>query len=187
MKFLKAVLVLFIVVGVGTSYSYAQKGKVGHINTQVLLSMMPEYDTIMEKYNQKYQQLEKEGMFYQQEIEKKQQEYLAGEATFSDTRKAMMQQEIQRLSQQLDEFPQRAQMELQQYVEQLQKPLTEKITAAIEKVAKENGYSHIIDNSSGLLLYSAETHDIMELVKEELGIEQATPSQEDIEPFDMQN
>jgi outer membrane protein len=148
--------------------------------------MMPEYDTITIKYEKKYKQLEAEGLSIQNELEKLQNEYLANVDTYSDTRKSMMQQDIQRLSARLDEFPQMAQMELQKYVEELQRPIIKKIQKAIEKVAKANNYSHIIDSSNGTLLFSSDTFDIMELVKAELGIEEETPSEEEIKSFEIQ-
>lgn len=184
MKLIKYFFIVLLITNI-SGVSAQNKSKVGHINTQVLLSLMPEYDTIIVKYEQKYKQLEAEGMAIQTELERLQNEYIANVDSYSETRKSMMQQDIQRLSARLDEFPQMAQMELQQYVEKLQQPLIKKIKDAIEKVAKANSFTHIIDSSLGSLLYSDDAYDIMELVKAELGITEETPSEDEIKSLDI--
>ena len=50
------------------------------------------------------------------------------------------------------------------------KPIMDKITAAIEEVAKENGYTYIFDGSVGFVLYADETTDVSDLVKGKLGL-----------------
>lgn len=53
---------------------------------------------------------------------------------------------------------------------QLVQPLIDKAKKAIEEVAKENGFTYIIDTSSGALLYSG-GEDILPLVKKKLNLQ----------------
>jgi len=59
---------------------------------------------------------------------------------------------------------------LQKKQNELLQPIIDKAKSAIEKVAKANGYSMILDSRQGILLYAAATEDILPLVKKELGI-----------------
>ncbi len=54
--------------------------------------------------------------------------------------------------------------------EELLKPIQEKVDAAIRAVATENGYSYIIDNSQGTILYADPSSNVMDLVKVKLGL-----------------
>jgi outer membrane protein len=49
-------------------------------------------------------------------------------------------------------------------------PMIEKANQAIEDVAKENGYTYILDTSAGTVLYFPESDDILPLVKTKLGL-----------------
>jgi outer membrane protein len=49
-------------------------------------------------------------------------------------------------------------------------PIKTKIEKAVEEVAKEKGYSHVIDNSYGMLIYAAEENNIESALKAKLGI-----------------
>ena len=42
--------------------------------------------------------------------------------------------------------------------------------AAIDKVAKEGNFTYIFDSGAGNLLYTAESENILSLVKAELGL-----------------
>jgi outer membrane protein len=49
-------------------------------------------------------------------------------------------------------------------------PIIDKARSAIEKVAKDNGYSLILYSREGILLYATPSEDILPLEKKELGI-----------------
>ena len=62
--------------------------------------------------------------------------------------------------------------QLQQKEAELFQPVMEKAQAAIEKVAKANGFTYVFDlGAGGLLYFSEQSVDILPLVKKELGIE----------------
>ena len=54
--------------------------------------------------------------------------------------------------------------------ETLLKPIRDKIQAAIDEVAKENGYTYIFDRSVGIILYAEDSTDISGLVRAKLGM-----------------
>ena len=63
-----------------------------------------------------------------------------------------------------------AQADYQKKSAELSKPVYEKAKKAIDQVAKDNGYKYVLDTSTGLVLYSEPTDDIISLVIKKLGI-----------------
>ena len=54
--------------------------------------------------------------------------------------------------------------------EELYKPILERVNAAMQAVAKENGYLLVFDTSTNVLLYADEALDVTNLVKAKLGL-----------------
>ena len=73
------------------------------------------------------------------------------------------------LQQRLEAFNQQAQYEVQNKQMELSEPLITKAKKAIETVAKENGFTYIINANDQVLLYKNGTN-IMSLVKSKLGL-----------------
>ena len=53
---------------------------------------------------------------------------------------------------------------------ELLQPIEEKATDAINAVAEKGKYTYILDSSSGILLYSKDSENILDKVKKELGL-----------------
>lgn len=152
---------------------FAQKDyKFGHINSNELLLVMPERDSArveMENYSKMLQQ-EIEAM--QVELQNKYTDYMEKQETYSDLVRQSKEQEIQEMQQRIQTFQQTAQKDLQQKEAELFQPIMDKAQAAIEKVAKANGFTYIFDlGAGGVLYFSEQSTDILPLVKKELGIE----------------
>lgn len=165
---------LLLAVGLMTtvsSFAIGEAGlKLGYVNSQELLSVMPEMtkaDTDLKNFAKQYQdQLETMG----KEFEKKGGEYQASEKTMSDAVKEVKQKELQSLEARIRDFQQSAQEKIGKKKEELYKPILEKADKAIKDVAKEKGYSYVFDASGGGLLYANESDNILPLVKAKLGI-----------------
>ena len=63
-----------------------------------------------------------------------------------------------------------AQEQLQNREAELLKPIIDRAKKAIEDVAKEGGYTYILDAGTAAILYSQDSDDIMPLVKKKLGL-----------------
>jgi outer membrane protein len=144
--------------------------KLGYVNSQELLSIMPEMmkaDNDLKTFAKQYQdQLETMG----KEFEKKGGEYQAAEKTMSDAVKEVKQKELQSLESRIRDYQQSAQEKIGKKKEDLYKPILEKADKAIKDVAKEKGYSYVFDASGGGLLYANESDNLLPLVKAKLGI-----------------
>ena len=94
--------------------------------------------------------------------------YSSEEASMSEAVKALKQDEIRDKITRIDNFRASAQEELQTEEAKLLQPVYEKVRAAIQEVAKEQGYTYVLDAAT--LLYVDGGTDISEDVKKKLNM-----------------
>ncbi len=169
MKTLKITLML-AVLAISTAM-YAQKGqKTGYINSNDLMSAMPEKQGLEKELEAYANQLKVTMDAMRKEYETKVAEFQSKQDVMTDVIKETKIKEITDLEKRIGEFQQTAQADLQKKEQELLQPVIDKAKQAINDVAKENGYTEIIDTSLGVILYSDEKFDILPLVKTKLGI-----------------
>ncbi len=161
-------LALLAVFGLLTLSSSAQK--FGHINYQELISLMPERVSMQTTLQEEISSLESHLMSMQTEYQSMVENYQNNEGSYDDLTKQDKIAEIQGLEQRLTTFQQSAQSSLQEKEQELLRPILEKAQNAIDEVAEEGKYTYILDSSSGLILYSKDSENILDKVKKELGI-----------------
>lgn len=165
--------ILLIVVLVSGSSVFAQKAdyKFGHINSNELLSVMPERDSARIQLQNYSKMLQQEMEAMQVEYQNKVNTYLEKQTTYSALVKQSKETEIQEMQRRVQEFQSTAQQDYQQKEAELFQPIMDKAQAAIEKVAKANGFTYVFDlGAGGVLYFSSQSIDILPLVKTELGI-----------------
>lgn len=166
-----SILILVFLI-LGSINVYAQsKLKVGHINTAELLKIMPGRDSAEKALYDYAAALEQQMSLMTKEFETKYQEYLDNESKMTQIVKNAKQKELTDLQNRILEFQELAQEDLKKMEAKLVEPLLKKAENAIHTVAKEKGYTYILDTSSGAVLYFEDADDIMPLVKKKLGIE----------------
>jgi outer membrane protein len=106
----------------------------------------------------------------QSELEMKGADYQKNVATMSSIIKATKEKEITDLQARIEAFQQSAQQDLQTKQTELITPFVNKAKQAIKDVAKEGGFSYILNAVEDLLLYSEGGEDVTPLVKKKLGI-----------------
>ena len=129
--------------------------------------------------NKKYHQLSTNKVYNEIDLFKKNNvkknkynDYLAKKDSLSDILVQTREKELQDLQTRIQNFQTSAQQDLQKKEQELLQPIIEKAKNAIQKVAKEKGYSYVFDTSVGALLYWPEnSDDILPLVKKELGLQ----------------
>jgi len=170
MKKIITLALVLLIIGLTSNASFAQKQKYGYINSDELLQIMPGADTAVARFQEYAKSLDTLLITMQQELNTKYEVFSANEAKMSDLVKQTKTKELQELQDRIKSFQTSAQEDLQKKQNELLQPIIDKAKSAIEKVAKANGYSLIIDSRQGILLYAAATEDILPLVKKELGI-----------------
>jgi outer membrane protein len=106
----------------------------------------------------------------QTELENKYKDYLEKEAGMSELAKRNKQEDLQQLQTRIQDFQQKAEMDVKRKQGELTAPIFEKAKKAIELVAKENSYKYVLDTSvqNTTVLYSESSDDILGLVKKKL-------------------
>ena len=170
-SFAKKIVGIFLFVALISVTANAQiKGKLGHVDSNKLLELMPEKATAQTKLQDFAKQLQDQLVAMQNEYDTKVQDYQKNQAIYSDLIKQTKAKEIGDLEQRITSYQQSAQEELQKKQEELLQPIIDKAKKAIQDVAKEQGYTYIFDSSVGVLLYFPDTDDILSLVKTKLGL-----------------
>lgn len=171
MKNVVKIFVVAALVVVGSFQANAQnKAKFGHLNFAELYAMMPGQDTVKTQYEAYARDIQTQYAAMQGEYESKLTDYQSNSATMSDIIRETKEKEIIDLQTRIENFQYSAQEKLANKEAQLTAPIIEKAKEAVEAVAKENGYTYILNSTEGLLLYAEPSQDIMPMVKAKLGL-----------------
>ena len=152
--------------------SKALAQKIGYINSSEIVALMPERDKAIEELQKFGKELSETQNSMRADLQTKISEYQEKSATWSDAIKKTKEEELTNLNQRIEQFNHTAEQDFASRQEALLGPVMKKAQEAINKVAKAEGFSYIIDTSSGALVYidEATTTNILPLVKKELGI-----------------
>lgn len=149
----------------------AQKSiKLGHINSNDLMQIMPGRDSAQAILQQEVTGLEEQLKSMQSEMEKRYNDYMEKQSGWTELIRNTKQRELQDMSTRIQEFQENAQKQLQQREQELLKPIIDRAKQAISDVATEGGYTYIIDSGASAILYSQDSDDIMPMVKKKLGL-----------------
>ncbi len=164
--------VLFILLAASGIVSAQGGRKFAHVNSQELLSMMPEYDSAQAKIEKMRADYEEQIEEMQVELNKKYENYLQNRDKYADLIRQTKETEINEMQQRVQQFEGIAGQELQRQRSELLRPVIDKANKTIRAVAEENGYIYVFDIGMGNpIYYSDESVDISPLVKERLGIQ----------------
>lgn len=146
--------------------------KFGHIKTQEIVSVMPEYTKAQTEINTMQKQFQDEIKRAQDDIAKKYAEYQQDQANLPKNIQERRQKELQELTEKGMQLQQDAEQQLQQSWMQMLEPIVKKIEDAIKAVGQEGGYVYIFDLNSTNIPYVSETlsTDVTAAVKAKLGI-----------------
>lgn len=155
------------IMALGMFTSSAQT-KLGYINTDELVSTMPEAakaDAELKEFKtglgQQYQDLS-------MELNAKDSAFVKDSVKLSSSMKEIKRGELIKLYQRVQGFQQESQEEYQAKANDKIAPIREKALIAIRAVAKENGYTYIFNEDN--LLVMPQGDNILPLVKAKLGI-----------------
>lgn len=167
-QFIRMKKLLFAgIMALGMFTSSAQN-KLGYINTDELVSTMPEAakaDAELKEFKtglgQQYQDLS-------MELNAKDSAFVKDSVKLSSSMKEIKRGELIKLYQRVQGFQQESQEEYQAKANDKIAPIREKALIAIRAVAKENGYTYIFNEDN--LLVMPQGDNILSLVKAKLGI-----------------
>ena len=155
-----------------TSAGFTQTNlKLGYIDSNELLDMMPGKDSIQKVLQDYGKTLQSQLQSMYQEYQNKLAEYQANVNTMSTIIKQTKEKELGDMENRIQDFQQQADTDLQNKQAELIQPLINRARKAIEEVARENGYTYIFDAGTGSLLFYEKGDNILPLVKQKLGLQ----------------
>ena len=164
----KIALILMLILPMSV---FAQK--FGHIRSQEILIVMPEYTKAQADIETMQKQYEEEMKRVEQEFQKKFTAFQQEQANLPKNILERRQKELQELSERGMQMQQDAQQQLQQSWMQMLEPIAKKIDDAIKAVGQEGGYVFIFDLNATQIPFINETYatDVTSAVKAKLGIQ----------------
>jgi outer membrane protein len=142
--------------------------KIGYISTDELISIMPETAKADSVLNQFRNALIQNAQEKEQALTSAIEKFNKDSATYSDAVKEVKRAELQKMLQELTTEENRIQQQLQQKQYELIGPINKKAFDAIQAVAREQKYTHVIEK--GALLVAPAGDDILPLVAKKLNI-----------------
>ena len=160
-------IIFLLAVGVTLGWN-DQAQKTGYINSQELISLMPEArvaDSTLEAYmlslDNQFKTMATEG-------QAKMKDYETNSSTWTDAVKEVKQKELEDLERRMQELQATADQRITEKRTEVYKPLFDKAQKAITEVGNEGGYDYIYDGSA--LLFAKPSHNLLPQVKTKLGI-----------------
>jgi len=154
----------------GLSTTHAQV-KIGYISADEIIGLMPEAAKVDTALNQFQQSLYQNAQDKQNAFNEAVAKFYKDSATMNPSLKEVKRTELQKQVQELSGAEQQIQQQFEQKRQELALPLQRKLQAAIQDVAKENGYIYILPKEA--LLVMPPSDDIGNLVRKKLGISTA--------------
>ena len=148
--------------------------KFGYINTEYVLSKMPEYQEAQSEIQQLATQWQEEIQGMQLEIDDLYSELKAEEVLLTAEMRRERTEAIQQQEETLKEYQQKVFGFEGLYFlkkQELIKPIQDQVFDAVEKVAEENKLQIVFDKSGDLvMIYTNPIHDYTDYVLDELGL-----------------
>lgn len=172
---IKLFVALFALAMLASSGIQAQV-KIGFTNIDFILGQMPDSKEIQTKLSTEKQQYDK---LLQEKIEdftKTYEDYQKNAATMSAVIRQDKEKSLQTTQNSIQEFQQNSEVALQRKQQELLAPVMDKIQVAIDEVAKENGYTYVLNSDAGygtspVILVAPDSDNITNLVFTKLGVE----------------
>ena len=164
----KIALILMLILPMSV---FAQK--FGHIRSQEILIVMPEYTKAQADIQTMQKQYEDDMKRVEQEFQKKFTAFQEEQANLPKNILERRQKELQELNERAMQMQQDAQQDLQQSWMEMLEPIAKKIDDAIKAVGQEGGYVFIFDLNATQIPFINETYatDVTSAVKAKLGIQ----------------
>ena len=167
-KLTKVLVLLVLALGIGFGAN-AQGMKIGYVDSQVIIDMMPESAKIQQDLQAYYSELQAELQAMANEYQTKMRDYEANSATMSNILRQSKEKEIVDLQGRIQEFQANAESDLAAKQEELSKPMLDKIKAAIDAVVKAKGLAYVFEKTV-ILSIGDSAIDVTPDVKAKLGL-----------------
>lgn len=172
---MKKVIVLLLMVLIGVpqfaSDIVAQSGKIVYVDSYRIRNEYREFQEAQSVFDQDLDEWQQEAMAMEKEIDSLKKDLndkalLLSEEARSKKEENISTKEAALQKYMVEVFGQSGKAEKRN--QDLTKPLLDKITAVLEKIAQDNNYDYIFDSVNGNIAYAKKSLDITDKVLEEL-------------------
>lgn len=143
-KLLASIFLLLFVINIS---AFGQL-KIGYMNTQEVLSQVPERSDIEQKLNsfvqEKRQELQQQTAAFQDSVA----EYQQNQSAMSDAEAAQAEEKLSQMEASMNQFRQSIQQQVQQRRSELLEPLYNKMNASIEVIAEQRNLDFVINEAT---------------------------------------
>lgn len=152
----------------------AGQQRIGYVDSEYILSQIPEYASIQQSLDREAQEMEEELSEMKAQIDAEFEQYRTRELLYTNAERERRRAEIIEMEERLENrrielFGPEGRLFDRQ--EQLMQPLQERIFTAMEEVAVNEGFDYLFDISGDyLFMYAREDLNMSNTVLEELGI-----------------
>ena len=161
-------LIIFLLMVLPLSV-FAQEVKIAIVNSQEVVTAMPEFATMQKTLADMDAKYKQELKVMEEEYNKKYADFIAQQDSLTENIKMRRMQELQDMEQRTQNFIQISQQDFQKKQGELFTPIQDKLKNAIKAVGDEKGYTYILDPQ--IVLYQGNTAvDATQFVKAKLGI-----------------
>ena len=144
--------------------------KIGYVAIDQIIPLLPEYKTaqqVVNNYQQNYiDQINKIAT----ELQNRAKDYDAKKATMNEAARAATESELADLQKRGNDLQTKAQQDVPAKGDEQMQPLVTKVKTAVSAVAKEKGYTYVINASQTDLLVAPEGDNLLAAVKLKLGL-----------------
>ena len=142
--------------------------KIGHVNFETVIQGMSEYTAAQTEFQNLQKQLSEELQRKQTEFQTKSEAYEKEKATLSETLRTYREQELQKAYEELSQFAQTCEQELQKVQQTKMGELQEKVLKAVQEVGAAGGFAYILP-ANGVAYVGTSAIDITDQVKAKVG------------------
>ncbi|WP_339663044.1 OmpH family outer membrane protein [uncultured Polaribacter sp.] len=146
--------------------------KVGTIDSDYIISIMPETKIVMERTQDYGAKLDSSFSIKAKEYQDKVADYRKNEAEYGELMKKTLVNEIALMEQDLKKYQENGNKLMQLKQNELMRPLYNVLNEAIQFVAKENKYTQILTTTGNQFAFIDEKFDITTLVMAKLGVKE---------------
>lgn len=171
--FLTLVIIFFCI----SQHSYAQQLKIGYVDSEIILKQLPESKKVtdeleglqklyLDTIQVKEKDLKEKAEIFKKRYEEAQSQVESGQIKSEADLKKLnqeigdLQKELQTLDEALALYKEKIKNDLLQKQSELFKPIKEKVTKAIEDIAKSMKLNFVFDKADGTLIYGDKEFDI---------------------------
>lgn len=162
MKQLALITALFFAMFIAPSalFSQSQDIKIGIVAVETIFKELPEIQEAEEKMKEKSTKFQDTLIEMTKNLEEKFAAYQKQKGMMTQDQQAQTEQELQLMNQEIVQYREQKNVDLQQFQASLLAPMREKVLKAIREVAKSEKITLVLDKNSPNLLYSEDKYDI---------------------------